>query len=1627
MDVLPRQFAGLAIFLVFVSVNSYRFSIPTNLFTQGPVDSSLEPEGLREIRALSLDEETDEHDEERKLHQRFRRASVQPSEPIIIESDLKGETRNIFYMYWPGNAAQDKNILLLAKNEQGPPKPIIYLSTNFGKNWTNINSRLQLKNRRSQGSVDQIYVSKLNPRLCLLADATNKHLFLARDFQNFVAIQLSWTPSFLSFHPTKAEIIAGYDKLTKKLYLSRDQGVSFTEIQDSLKAFWWGVPDVDEYSIMFFEVYKSQAKDSQSTAYKYDFLTVNRIKLLDYVDEFEVMQKYCFATLTKTEGDKKSTEFLVSYKRGNFKPTKFPVKEHSRDYFVFDVLDDQVFVVINHQRNESNMYLSDVGGQKYTLSLERVLYHNPYTDVSSPWLRTVVPYAFVDVHKVKSMRGVYLATQLTPGPVGKRHLLSMITYNRGGSWGRIRSPTRDIHGSPIYCYLPSCSLHMNLLYGSVYRISPSENLLSTHSAPGLVMALGVASTNLKIHPDVFVSTDGGANWKRALRGKHQYAFGDHGGVLMAVLYRRYTYTLRYSTNGGNNWTSIPFTSPQNKVLVEDIMTQAEEKLPIFILYGSTIKDNKKQWKLFHINLTSVLGSPCQASDMQLWVPSDDRAGLERCILGEQVEYKIRNWTKTCLMGKDYEAGKVVKSCTCRRVDFECDFGFVANTSSPGRGCVLSDDEDLDNDVIPDNCPEGTFYNRSSGYRKVIGNKCVGGDSNFFLPKKTPCPVGDLGGLSLTSSANAVKVNETVTLTASLGKGYLPNIKFSWDFGDNHRFTGSGKNAATQTHSFTKRGHYVVVLTVTNTRSILVERSDVYVEAELQSDRLSISVNPPDPSIDQEIVFVANLLNYTPDEIGTLTYTWKVDGKTVKQWQPVFKYTFSRSASYKVSVSVSNLVSSIGSSISIFVSKDIRPRSVKAVSLGSNAVSVEWQPPLEATLYIQGYKIFKSVNPKHGFEEVKAIDNGLLTHAVIYDLLPATKYYFKVMAYTAVGDGPFSDVVSATTNSTAPGIPENLHAYPTSATSIKVEWSKPKNTNQQIQQYTIHWWMVEDPRVTPKNVDGTVTSIEFTKLRQDTLYSFEVFATSAIGQGGAAGPVTARTNISKPSFPPRNLHKMANNDTCVLMKWDPPPFSQTDSRPFPAKGYRVLLDGKVYASTTSTTKWVCGLSPATQYQIGVLAQSVAGDGPASVKVITLPALRPTTPRVLMGEAKSSRSIQLTWQAPAKINGKLLNYAVYQMLPSSWAVPRQVLGTSYLVTGLLPYTQYQFAVAANNSVGLGALSSPILVTTREEIPDAPKYVTAEVVQPESATIKITWSQPKHPNGVITGYKITWRKTDVSDGGEDGPRFTDVGNSMTHTFGHLEPGTEYSFSVGARNRAGESLTTSLVVRQYTQPATEGTTRLSIRFAGALDTAGQYFPEEFYQAVSAQAQIPSERVAALEVQAALVFFNILPAFKSPGKSIQQVILALNQTFNVGKTGKTVAGSLRWIKTYLGPEPTTAVPNNKPGVIGAQRSGSSQSEKRTLALAIAIPISLIVLALMVGMAFYYRKYKNLEKHYTNMSSIYRAHNDELNIVYPADMHEDPHDRELLQNDIKTSSKKKRSHKDEERVPLEEHDELALV
>ena len=61
-------------------------------------------------------------------------------------------------------------------------------------------------------------------------------------------------------------------------------------------------------------------------------------------------------------------------------------------------------------------------------------------------------HTFIDLHKVEGLRGVYIATQLENGQVGRRYLSSWITFDKGGEWRHLSAPAQDVDGKPINCH-----------------------------------------------------------------------------------------------------------------------------------------------------------------------------------------------------------------------------------------------------------------------------------------------------------------------------------------------------------------------------------------------------------------------------------------------------------------------------------------------------------------------------------------------------------------------------------------------------------------------------------------------------------------------------------------------------------------------------------------------------------------------------------------------------------------------------------------------------------------------------------------------------------------------------------------------------------------------------------------------------------------------------------------------------------------------------------------------------------------------------------------------------------------------------------------------------------------------
>ncbi len=118
----------------------------------------------------------------------------------------------------------------------------------------------------------------------------------------------------------------------------------------------------------------------------------------------------------------------------------------------------------------------------------------------------------------------------------------------------------------------------------------------------------------------------------------------------------------------------------------------------------------------------------ESSDYELWTPYDGRHGDNKCFMGQQVSYVRRKQDSECFNGEELER-KIVRSyCQCTEMDYECDIGYVRTDS--GKCQQIPDYEVKIVPIVKEEqaaqCDSYGFFTVSQGYRKIPGNRCVGG-------------------------------------------------------------------------------------------------------------------------------------------------------------------------------------------------------------------------------------------------------------------------------------------------------------------------------------------------------------------------------------------------------------------------------------------------------------------------------------------------------------------------------------------------------------------------------------------------------------------------------------------------------------------------------------------------------------------------------------------------------------------------------------------------------------------------------------------------------------------------------------------------------------------------------------
>ncbi|CAL4091361.1 unnamed protein product, partial [Meganyctiphanes norvegica] len=640
----------------------------------------------------------------------------------------------------------------------------IYISYDYGTTFNDVTKKF-MKDKKT-AIINKFYKNEKYTSHFVFTDVVQKYIHITVDYgKTITATNVPFIPSEISHHPINPSVLLAYDSKDeeRKLWISEDFGEAWRVVEMYVKSYYWF--EATSPPTLYIERQDSTGKAAVLSSQTLFSVTSETKTVITGVDDFEVKDDFLFAIkevhLLGSPTGSKHLSLWVSYLGGPFLQAEFPrstlLNQH---YYIADVSEGQVWVCVAHTQWESNLYVSSVPRSathkvRFSVSLPRILYFNPSTNWVDTWLSEVADKSFADLHKVEGIRGVFIASQIAGNyskekDISPEHLTSLITFDQGAQWKPIQPPLKDADGIPISCKREDgCSLHLAQGLSKLYPSTYTVNVLSKRSAPGLIMATGSVGNSLKGHYALYVSTDAGINWNQVMKGNHLYTLGDHGGVLVAVdFYRSQTNEIQYSTDEGERWLSHKFI---DSVFRRQLITS----LYVSQLLTSNKSEEKSLFFIQKINMSNIFNYECKKDDYKTWSPHDVLNG-RKCLLGRKEVYERRIPHTNCYNGLDYDRPISAKNCPCTREDYECDFGFVTNTTDGKTSDCIKDIEDVVNPYDrPKHCPPGTLYNRTRGYRLIPGDTCEGGRNFQYSPVLTACPLKEEREFLLVSTRRSI--------------------------------------------------------------------------------------------------------------------------------------------------------------------------------------------------------------------------------------------------------------------------------------------------------------------------------------------------------------------------------------------------------------------------------------------------------------------------------------------------------------------------------------------------------------------------------------------------------------------------------------------------------------------------------------------------------------------------------------------------------------------------------------------------------------------------------------------------------------------------------------------------------
>ena len=436
----------------------------------------------------------------------------------------------------------------------------------------------------------------------------------------------------------------------------------------------------------------------------------------------------------------------------------------------------------------------------------------------------------------------------------------------------------------------------------------------------------------------------------------------------------------------------------------------------------------------------------------------------------------------------------------------------------------------------------------------------------------------------------------------------------------------------------------------------------------------------------------------------------------------------------------------------------------AATPGNGQVALEWD---RGDSGIARYQVSTTAASGSATPETSIVPSGSgsKTTALVSGLTSGTVYTFTVQAVKISGSTTvITGKPSSVTATTLPAAPTNLWPDPGDG-EVTLSWTDPDRD-------TITGYQVSTDGGTDYTAIGgsnaATVATTVTGLSNGTEYPLALRAVNVSGSGPAA-TVTA-TPLARPAAPELSA---TPGDGRVTLSWTNP--GNNTIRKYQ---YRTA-DGATFtdisgSSWTTTTHTVTGLSNGTQYPLALRAVNASGGGAAATVDVTPVWAAPAN----LSATPGSEQVTLTWTGPG--DSTITKYQVstdgttFTDIDTSGSSAATI---NHAVTGLTNGTTYPLALRAANASAHGAAAT----VTATPLWPAPGLLA----EPGDEKVVLTWNT----DSGVDEYQIHSQVT--SGGATPDISYEEAGSGTktTTTIADLTNGTEYTFTVQAVDRSGNS----------------------------------------------------------------------------------------------------------------------------------------------------------------------------------------------------------------------------------------------